>query len=231
MSRTEIFSGANYKLKRTDYLSKFQASGKWTGEQPHCEAFSTSGIIILTISAMTFIAIITTCIACCCLNIREIKVALFMKFNLSFGQRLEVHDRLHDVFVVYNHDSRNDESFVFGEIMPLLEKHHLSFVTEDCFNLGPDRFTSLQTILMESRTAVIIITRDLLRENWKLYQLNQAICTQIEQKNFKVVFLLCREPKRLGNLPQNLRLFLRVGSTVRRYKKNWRGNLIYELKH
>ena len=35
----------------------------------------------------------------------------------------------------------------------------------------------------------------------------------------------------MGELPENLRLFLRVGSTVKQYGKNWRSRLIYELRH
>ena len=65
--------------------------------------------------------------------------------------------------------------------MPLLEKYDLSFATEDNFTPGKDRFTSLQNVTNESRTALIIITPDLLQEKWKLYQLNQVICMQLEQ--------------------------------------------------
>ena len=47
----------------------------------------------------------------------------------------------------------------------------------------------------------------------------------------QVVFLLCEKPRTLGELPQNLRLFLRVGTTVKQYRKNWRSRLVYELTH
>ena len=175
-------------------------------------------------------AIIISCIACCCLNTNYIKVTLFMKFNLSFGQRIEVYNRLRDVFVLYNHDSE-DHIFVLDEILPLLSKHHLNPIIEDCFALGSDQFTCLQRVMTQSHCALVILSPNLLKANWKLYQLNQAVCTQIEQHNFKVVFLVCAKPKKLGKLPQNLQLFLRIGSTVEKYTKNWKGKLIYELKH
>ena len=193
---------------------------------PHCEAYSTVGIIIITLS----IVVLITSIACSCLNAKSTKVALFMKFNLSFGQRLEVHHRQYDVFVVYNHDSE-DHLLVLDEILPLLSKHQLNAVIEDCFALGSDKFTSLQHVMAQSRSALIILSPNLLRANWNLYQLNQAVCTQIEQQNFKVVFLVCAKRKTLGKLPKNLQLFLRISSTVKKYKKNWKGSLIYELKH
>ena len=116
-----------------------------------------------------------------------------MKFNWSFGQRLETHNRQYDVFVLYNRDS-DDHSFVLDEILPLLKKHHLNHVIEDCFPLGSDQFTSLQGVMTQSRSALVILTQNLLKANWNLYQLNQAVCTQIEQHNFKVVFLVCAEP-------------------------------------
>ena len=174
--------------------------------------------------------VIIICIMCCCLNVNRIKVALFMKFNLSFGQRLEVHNRQYDVFILYNHDSE-DHSFVLNDILPLLSKHQLNPIIEDCFALGSDKFTCLQNVMTQSRSALVILTPNLLKANWNLYQLNQAVCTQIEQHNFKVVFLVCAKPKKLGKLPKNLLLFLRIASTVEKYKKNWKGRLIYELKH
>ena len=153
-----------------------------------------------------------------------------MRFNWSFGQRLKVYNRLHDVFVLYNNDS-DDQSFVLDEILTLLTKHHLNPVIEDCFALGSDQFTCLEHVMKQSRSALVILTPNLLKANWNLYQLNQAVCTQIEQHNFKVVFLVCEKPKRLGKLPANLQLFLRIGSSVEKYRKNWKDRLIYELKH
>ena len=197
---------------------------------PHCQAFSNVGIATITLTAIGAVAIIITCSACCCINIISIKVALFMKFNLSFGQRLEIHNRKYDVFIVYNHDS-DDQFFVLDEILPLLSKHKLNSVFEDCFELGVDQFTSLQDAMTKSRSVLVVLSANLLNAKWQLYQLNQAICTQIEQPNFKVVFLVCAKPRTLGRLPQNLQLFLRMGSSVEKYKKNWKGRLIYELTH
>ena len=179
---------------------------------------------------MGVVVIIIICITCCCLNVNNIKVAMFMKFNVSFGQRIKVYNRLHDIFVLYNHDS-DDQFLVLDEILPLLSKHHLNPVIEDCFALGSDQFTCLQQVMTQSRCALVILSPNLLKANWNLYQLNQAVCTQIEQRNFKVVFLVCTKPKKLGKLPQNLQLFLRIASTVEKYKNNWKGKLIYELKH
>ena len=196
---------------------------------PHCEAFSMEGITIITLSAVGVVVIIITCITCCCLNINSIKVALFMKFNLSFGQRLEIHDRQYDVLILYNQDS--DQHFVLDEILPLMYKHQLNPVIEDCFPLGSDRFTCLECAMKQSRSVLVILTRNLLKVNWNLYQLNQAICTQIEQHNFKVVFLVCENPKKFGKLPKRLLLFLRMASAVKKYRRNWKGRLIYELKH
>ena len=153
-----------------------------------------------------------------------------MKYNWSFGQRIEVHGRKNDVFIIYNHGA-TDSKFVENEVLPLLEERKITAATEDCFTPGKDIFTCLETILKESRSVLVVITPDFLKENWGLYQLNQAICSQIEQKNFKVVFMLCRKPKVLGQLPKNLKLFLRIGSIVKQYKKNWKSRLIYELKH
>ena len=208
----------------------FQASGDWSGRDPQCVAFSIVGIATITLTAISTMVIIATCITCCCLNANSIKVALFMLFNLSFGQRLGVHKRLHDVFVMFNHESK-DQFFVLDEILPLLSKHRLNPVIEDCFALGCDKFTCLQNIMTHSRSALVILTTNLLKVNWNLYQLNQAVCTQLEQHNFKVVFLVCAKPNELGNIPENLQLFLRTGSSIEKYKNNWKGRLIYELKH
>ena len=89
-----------------------------------------------------------------------------------------------DVFIVYNHD--HDETFLREEIVPLLEHYEVASITEDCWIPGRDKFTCLQNIMTQSRAALVVISRDFLNENWELYQLNQAVCTEIERKNFKV---------------------------------------------
>ena len=185
---------------------------------------------MIAISVTTMVIASVTCVACCCANSLKIKAALYMKYNWSFEQRLEVHDQQYDVFVVYNHGLK-DSAFVENELLPLLEQRRIIAGTEDCFTPGKDIFNCLETMLKESRSVLVVITPDFLKENWDLYQLNQAICNQIEQKNFKVVFLLSQKPKSLGTLPKNLRLFLRIRSTVKQYKKNWKSQFIYELKH
>ena len=47
-------------------------------------------------------------------------------------------------------------------------------------------FSELQYTITQSRSALIVITAEFLKEKWKLYQLNQAVCTEIAQSNFKV---------------------------------------------
>ena len=209
----------------------FQASGKWSGKVPHCEAFSTMGVITFTL-VVVFVVVVITCMACCCLHGKKIKIALFSKLNLSLGKRLDTHVslRAHDVFVVYNHGDQ-DRGFVHDELLPLLGQHGISYITEDCFIPGRDVFTCLEIYLKQSRSALVIVTPDFLRENWNLYHLNQVVCTEIHQTNFKVVFLLRQSLKALGQLPENLNLFLRVNATIKGYKKDWEERLIYELQH
>ena len=88
------------------------------------------------------------------------------------------------MFIVYNHD--HDETFVVDKVQQLLEDYDVTYVTEDCWIPGRDKFTCLQNIMTQSRAALVVISRDFLNENWELYQLNQAVCTEIERKNFKV---------------------------------------------
>ena len=90
----------------------------------------------------------------------------------------------YDVFIVYNHD--HDEEFLLNDVQPLLDDYDVTYVTQDCWIPGRDKFTCLQNIMTQSRAALVVISRDFLNENWELYQLNQAVCTEIEQKNFKV---------------------------------------------
>ena len=90
----------------------------------------------------------------------------------------------YDVFIVYDHD--HDETFLLNDVLSLLDHYDVTYVTEDCCIPGRDRFTCLQNIMTQSRAALVVISRYFLNENWELYQLNQAVCTEIEQKNFKV---------------------------------------------
>ena len=107
----------------------------------------------------------------------------------------------------------------------------VSYITEEeSFELGVNWFTCLEETMSKSRSALVVLTPALLRENWKRFQIDHSVCTQIEQHNFKVVFLLCEKLTCLGNLPKDLKLFLQHGATVERYKKNWKIRLIYELK-
>ena len=94
--------------------------------------------------------------------------------------------QLFDVFIVYNHDHDETDKFVLNEVVPLLKDYGVKCVREDCWTPGRDKFTCLQNIMTQSRAALVVISRDFLKENWELSQLNQAVCTEIEQKNFKV---------------------------------------------
>ena len=84
--------------------------------------------------------------------------------------------------------------------------------------------------MTQSRSALVVLTPDLLKANMKLYQLQQTVYTKIEQHNFRVVFLLCEKLACFGNLPIYLRKILQRGVTVKKYRKNWKDTLIYELK-
>ena len=92
--------------------------------------------------------------------------------------------QLHDVYIVCNFD--HDNKFLHDEIVPLLESCQITYVTEDSSVPGRNKFTCLQNSMTQSRAALVVISRDLLKENWELYKLNQAVCTEIDQKNFKV---------------------------------------------
>ena len=120
---------------------------------------------------------ITACVICCCLNATKIKVVLYVKFRLSFWQRLETADRLYDVFVVYDADSQNDDRFVTDEIIPFLEEHRLSVISEDHFPPGLNRFTCLQEAINRSRSALVILTPSLLTANWSMFQVRRYLCT------------------------------------------------------
>ena len=99
---------------------------------------------------------------------------------------LQTDGQQYDVYIVYNHN--HDEAFLQDDVVPLLERHDVTYVTEDCWVPGRDKFSCLQNIMTQSRSALVVISRDFLQENWELYQLNQAVCTEIERKNFKVDF-------------------------------------------
>ena len=206
-----------------------QASGTWTGEPANCIPNSVRTIGLFVMGLILETLLVSLCIACCIFG-KNFKVTLFIAYKWSFGQRLNIHDRLYDVFLVYNNDS-HDERFVEDELMPLLRRYNISPITENCFTPGRDRFTCLENAMAQSASALVVITPEFLAENWKLYQLNQVICTNIEERNFKVVFLLCQKLETLEDLPENLRLFLRLGTAVKQYKKQWESMLIYELKH
>ena len=87
----------------------------------------------------------------CVLKAKAIKVLLFIKCNWSFGRRLEIHGRDHDVFVVYCH-AGPDEDFVLQQLLPLLEQHNITATTEDCFALGAFLF------LLPSKNRVTVPT-------------------------------------------------------------------------
>ena len=206
----------------------FQGSGHWSGAEPHCEAFSNAAIAIFTIAALVFLTITILCVLCC-LYARKIKVVLFMKFRLSFGQRLEMYGKRYDVFVIYDHD--DDGLFIENELITLLEENKLKVANTKCTTLGKDQFSGLETMLKLSRTALIVLTENFLKLQWNLYDLNQAVITEFQQKNFKVVFLMCQKCKNLTKMPDNLNMFLRLGTTINKFEWNWQDLLVYEVTH
>ena len=208
-------------------MSIFQGSGQWSGEKPICVAYSIEAIVIFSIVAL--VVLVFNVSLGCCLCSRKIKVVLFMKFGLSFGQRLEMRGKLYDVYVIYNEDG--DWQFVENQVMFLLEENKLKVANkEDCLP-GQDRFSSLKTMFEQSSSALIVLTENFLKSRWNLYDLNQAVITGFQQKNFKVVFLLCQKLKTLGKLPENLSLILNLCTTVKTYKRNWQDSLMYEVTH
>lgn len=136
------------------------------------------------------------------------------------------------MFIVYVHDSP-DAEFVENEVVPLMAQHNLNVKTEDCFTIGEDIFSNLERLLDQCQGVVVIVSRDLLGQGWKLYQLNQAIYREIEDRDgtFKVVLLMREDPATLGPLPQNVRGFLRNRITVKEYVGNWQLRLIFELRY
>ena len=129
-------------------VDNFQVSGKWTGEDPRCDAFSKTANITFSVIGIVILAIVVISIACA-LNAKAIKVLLFIKFNWSFGRRLEIHGREHDVFVVYHHDGPAAD-FVLHELLPLLDRYDITAATEDCFALGTFLYLGLVHTLRES---------------------------------------------------------------------------------
>ena len=102
--------------------------------EPRCDAFSRTAKITFSVIGIIILMIVIISITCA-LNAKAIKVLLFIKFNWSFGRRLEIHGRENDVFVVYHHDGQ-DADFVLQELLPLLDRYDITAATEDCFALG-----------------------------------------------------------------------------------------------
>ena len=213
--------------KISDFTHAFQASGKWTGEEPHCESFSTAAIIIFTVATLT-VLILIVCLGCCFCS-QKIRIGLFMKFGASLGQRLEMAGKLYDVYVM--HDQDGDWQFVENKLIPVLQENKLKVANTECSTLGKDVFSALEVMLKHSKTILVVITQKFLKAPQNLYYLKLAIHTQSKQENFKIVFLLCQKVKTLGKLPEYLSLFLKLGTTIKKYKGNWQNSLVYEVIH
>ena len=182
---------------------------------------------MFVVLAVVFIALVLS--LSCCLCARRIKVVMFMKFGVSFGQRLEMHGKRFDVFVIYDHDA--DGLFVESELISVFEDHKLKVANQEQTTLGKDIFSGLETMLKLSRTVCIVITNNFIKSNLNLYDLNQAVLSELEQKNFKVVFLMCQKPKEFRKMPDNMKVFLRLGTTVNKFERNWQDSLVYEATH
>ena len=177
----------NFAVEVIWYCIVLQGSGQWSGQEPHCEAFSIAAIIILTIVSLVFLAVSSVCPVCCLHHARKIKVVLFMKFGISFGQRLEMHRKLYDVYVMYDQD--NDGLFVENELISMLEENKLKVPNMECPTLGQDQFSSLEAMFNKSCSPLIVLSQNFLKSRWNLYDLNQAVVAEFQHKKFKVVFL------------------------------------------
>ena len=113
----------------------------------------------------------------------------------------------------------------------MLEENKLKVANTECPTLGQDQFSSLEAMLNQSCSALIVLSQNFIKSRWNLYDLNLAVITQFEHKKFKVVFLLCQRLKTLGKLPENLRLFIKLGTTMKKYKGNWQNSVVYEVTH
>ena len=86
---------------------------------------------------------------------------MFMKFGISFGQRLEMHGKLYDVYLMYDPD--NDGLFVENELIPMLEENKLKVANIECATLGKDQFSSLEAMLNQSCSALMVLSQNFLK--------------------------------------------------------------------
>ena len=118
----------------------------------------------------------------------------------------------YDVYVMYDQD--NDGLFVENELISMLEENKLKVANMEYSTLGQNQFSGLEAMLNQSCSALIVLSQNFIKSHWNPYDLNLAVITQFKHKNFKVVFLLCQRLKTLRKIPENLKLFIKLGTTV-----------------
>ena len=83
--------------------------------------------------------------------------------------------------------------------------------------------------MTKNQTALVVLSPEFLTGKWTMYELSQAVVREHQAPHFKVIFLLLQDPETLGQLPDNLRAFLRLGSVIKVYEKYYIKKLFYEL--
>ena len=167
------------------------------------------------------------------LNRYLIKVLLFITLNISIDRKIDRQACTYDTFVLYN--THADGNFVKFQLLDRLSNLNGSRFRaayhEKHFVPGRDIFSNIEHIMTKSQTALVVLSPGFLTSKWAMYELSQAVVREHQGPHFKVVFLPLQEVKTLGNLPENLRAFLRLGSTIKVYEKHYLKKLFYELTH
>ena len=127
--------------------------------------------------------------------------------------------------------SEKDLDFHYKAIMPLLNKHEISMETEDLFPLGKSKFECLCEALEVCKATLVLLTPEFLDEKEKLYTLDLVMQTAIDRKKFKVVFVLRQKLTTLGELPKNVKMFLKTAQVIKEYKEGWEQKLVQSLQN
>ena len=103
----------------------------------------------------------------------------------NYGQRLEMRGKLYDVFIIYEQD--DDCVFVENELISVLQENKFKVANTECTTLGKDVFSGLEIMLQQSRTALVVLTENFIKGPQRLYDLNQAVVTQLQQKHYQKI--------------------------------------------
>ena len=109
------------------------------------------------------------------------------------------------------------------------KKNKLKVANTEYSTLGQNHFSSLEAMLNKSCSALMVVSKKFLKSKRNLYDVNQAVITELQHENFKVVFLLCERLNNWGKIPKNLRLVLNSATTVNKYEKDWQNDVVYEV--